>query len=111
MSQVNAVNLDDSNSKPPVNANASNSFTSASQDKQLGDARASIKYDALQMKKSLDKLDLLEAIKHTSNMLNKLSSTARINNVDVPLSLSPKSYYELCNFYQTQMRFLLTKFN
>ncbi len=44
-----------------------------------------------------DKVDLLEALKHTTDMLNKLSSTARMNNADHVMSLSPKSYYELCN--------------
>lgn len=38
----------------------------------------------------------MEGVKHASDMLNKLSSIARIGTNDVPLSLSPKHYYELC---------------
>jgi hypothetical protein len=43
-----------------------------------------------------DKLDLLEGIKHASDMLNKLGNIARINNNEIMLSLSPKNYYDLC---------------
>jgi len=68
-----------------------------SQDKQLQEAKLSVKTDALLMKKALDKLDLLEGIKHASDMLNKLGNIARINNTEVMLSLSPKNYYDLCN--------------
>ena len=88
-------------------------------DKQLHDAKVSIKSDALFMKKSLvslvkkttqlfveiqfilqqqkkDKVELLEALKHCTDMLNKLSSTARMNNAEVLMALSPTSYYDLC---------------
>jgi hypothetical protein len=92
------------------------------QEKQLQEARISIKTDALLMKKALvlmiyihvvlkslsykqlnptflkkDKLELSEGIRHAANMLNKLSNIARIGNTDISLSLSPKNYYELCN--------------
>jgi hypothetical protein len=75
---------------------ANQSSTAANHDKQLHDAKVTIKSDALLMKKSLDKPDFLEALKYTTDMLNKLSSTARIGNADVLINLSPKSYYELC---------------
>ena len=46
----------------------------------------------------------MEGVKHASDMLNKLSSIARIGSADVPLSLSPKHYYELCkNIYILSM--------
>lgn len=47
------------------------------------------------MKKALDKPELLEAIRHASDMLNKLCNIARINNQDVVLTLTPKYYYDL----------------
>ena len=40
----------------------------------------------------------MEGIKHASDMLNKLGNIARINNTDVMLTLSPKNYYDLCNW-------------
>jgi vacuolar protein sorting-associated protein 35 len=64
-------------------------------EKNLNEAKLAVKTDSLLMKKSLDKLELLEGIKHASDMLNKLCSIARINNTEVPLSLSPKFYYDL----------------
>lgn len=89
----------------PTNAADSSSLQSipslanATQEKQLHEAKHSVKTDALLMKKSLDKLELLTGMKHASDMLNKLSNIARINNTEVLLSLSPKNYYDLCKLF------------
>lgn len=97
---------------PPTNM--SNSTSSASgistlnQDKQLQEAKVAVKTDALLMKKALDKLDLLEGIKHASDMLNKLGNIARINNNEVMLSLSPKNYYDLYIDVTDELRHLET---
>jgi len=77
-------------------------------DKQLHEAKLSMKADALMMKKALDRIELLEGIKHGSDMLNKLSSIARINNQDVQMSLSPKHYYELYIDITDELRHLET---
>lgn len=100
----------------PTNSQSSTGINSNNQEKLLQEAKISVKTDALLMKKSLvnkikvllsnklfwyliylkDKLDLLEGIKHASDMLNKLGNIAKINNNEVMLSLSPKNYYDLC---------------
>ena len=99
---------------PPTNAanSTTTSYMAASSpanvnhDKQLHDAKVSIKQDALLMKKCLDKLDLLESLKHTTDMLNKLSSTARMSGAEVIMTLSPKSYYEMYMDVTDELRHL-----
>lgn len=96
---------------PPTNMSTSQSgsnITSINQDKQLQEAKVSVKTDALLMKKALDKLDLLEGIKHASDMLNKLGNIARINNNEIMLSLSPKNYYDLYIDVTDELRHLET---
>jgi vacuolar protein sorting-associated protein 35 len=98
----------------PTNAADSSSLQSmpslanATQEKQLHEAKHSVKADALLMKKSLDKLELLTGMKHASDMLNKLSNIARINNTEVLLSLSPKNYYDLYIDVTDELRHLET---
>lgn len=84
------------------------SLSNASQEKQLHEAKVSVKTDALLMKKSLDKLELLVGMKHASDMLNKLGNIARIHNTEVILSLSPKHYYDLYIDATDELRHLET---
>jgi len=55
------------------------------QEKLLEDARGTVKVEAFQMKRCLDKNKLMDGLKHASAMLSELRTSL----------LSPKSYYEL----------------
>lgn len=59
------------------------------QEKLLREAISIAQHQALQMKRFLDKANLMEALKSASAMLGELRTSL----------LSPKSYYELCMFY------------
>lgn len=56
------------------------------QEKLLDEALATVKVQAFQMKRCLDKSKIMDGLKHASNMLAELRTSL----------LSPKSYYELC---------------
>lgn len=58
------------------------------QEKLLGESVAIVRSQAFQMKRLLDKSRLNDALKHASLMLGELRTSL----------LSPKSYYELCNY-------------
>jgi len=55
------------------------------QEKLLEDAKGNVKVEAFQMKRCLDKMKLMDGLKHASAMLSELRTSL----------LSPKSYYEL----------------
>lgn len=59
------------------------------QDKFLGDAIANVQQYAFQMKRFLDKARLMDALKLASTMLGELRTSL----------LSPKSYYQLCEYW------------
>lgn len=92
----------------PISSQSTTGLNVINQEKQLQEAKIAVKTDALLMKKALDKLDLLEGIKHASDMLNKLGNIARINNTEVQLSLSPKNYYDLYIDVTGELRHLET---
>lgn len=92
----------------PNSSSSSVGISTINQEKQLQEAKVAVKTDALLMKKALDKLDLLEGIKHASDMLNKLGNIARINNNEVMLQLSPKNYYDLYIDVTDELRHLET---
>lgn len=56
------------------------------QEKLLDEAMGSIRTQAFQMKRCLDKNRLMDSLKHASNMLGELRTS----------TLTPKMYYELC---------------
>lgn len=56
------------------------------QEKLLEEAMTNVRFQAHQMKMSLDKQKLMDGLKHASSMLSELRTSL----------LSPKSYYELC---------------
>lgn len=56
------------------------------QEKLLDEALGVVKAQSFQMKRCLDKVKLMDGLKHASNMLAELRTSL----------LSPKSYYELC---------------
>lgn len=58
------------------------------QDKYLGDAITNVQNSAFQMKRFLDKGRLMDALKCASTMLGELRTSL----------LSPKSYYQLCEY-------------
>lgn len=60
------------------------------QEKLLGDAIAIVRSQAFQMKRFLDKSRLMDALKSASTMLAELRTSL----------LSPKSYYELCEYFK-----------
>jgi len=75
------------------------------QEKLLDELLGNIKSQAFHMKCCLDKGKLMEALKHTSDMLSELRTNL----------LSPKSYYELFMGVNDQLRhlemYLLDEFN
>ncbi|KAF6041130.1 VPS35 [Bugula neritina] len=66
------------------------------QDKLLEEAMNVVKTQSFQMKRCLDKLKLMEGLKHASNMLSELRTS----------ELSPKNYYELYMAISDEMRHL-----
>ncbi|KAI4498657.1 hypothetical protein M0802_006363 [Mischocyttarus mexicanus] len=69
------------------------------QEKLLEDAIGVVKVQAFQMKHCLDKMKLMDALKHASTMLGELRTSL----------LSPKSYYELYELRQLEL-YLLDEF-
>lgn len=70
--------------------------TEERQEKKLEEALANVKGQSFQMKCSLDKLRLMEALKHASTMISELRTNL----------LSPKAYYELYMAVCDQLRHL-----
>jgi vacuolar protein sorting-associated protein 35 len=66
------------------------------QEKFLDEASIVVKKEAFQMKRCLDKSQLMDALKHASNMLGELRTSM----------LSPKSYYELYMQISDELRHL-----
>ncbi|XP_075218670.1 vacuolar protein sorting 35 isoform X2 [Lycorma delicatula] len=66
------------------------------QEKLLDEALATVKAQAFQMKRCLDKSKLMDGLKHASNMLAELRTSL----------LSPKSYYELYMAITDELRHL-----
>jgi len=75
------------------------------QDKLLEEALQVVKSQSFQMKRCLDKVKIMDALKHGSNMLGELRTSL----------LSPKSYYELYMKVSDELRhlelFLLDEFS
>lgn len=67
------------------------------QEKLLGDAIAIVRSQAFQMKRFLDKMRQMDALKCASTMLGELRTAV----------LSPKSYYELCKLISLFKRIII----
>lgn len=70
-------------------SNTDGSISEADQEHLLDSALAVIKSESFEMKRCLDKNELMDGLRHASIMLSELRTSF----------LTPKFYYRLCNFF------------